>query len=158
MKVPKKVTTVYLISPVWIKRFLENIFELIVIVYIKINLRRAKTIDDVLEVAFNSGIQPWQLKEEIKNLLLILNKAKPKVILEIGTGRGGTLFLFSNVAHEEAKLISVDLYQIIAKKVLFRYIVRRKQKAFLIQGDSHNVETLKKVEEVLKGNKVDFFL
>jgi cephalosporin hydroxylase len=39
---------------------------------------------------------------EIKNLFLILDKFKPKVVLEIGTARGGTLFLFSNVAHEEA--------------------------------------------------------
>jgi cephalosporin hydroxylase len=94
--------------------------------------------------------------EEIKKLLLILDKVKPKVILEIGTARGGTLFLFSNIAHEEAILISVDLYQTIEKRILFRYIKKEKQKIFLIQGDSHSIETLRKIEEILKGRKVDF--
>jgi len=85
-----------------------------------------------------------------------LDKAKPKVILEIGTAGGGTLFLFSNVADEEATLISVDLYQTIEKRILFRYIKKRKQKIFLIQGDSHSIETLRKIEGILRDNKVDF--
>jgi predicted O-methyltransferase YrrM len=31
-----------------------------------------------------------------------------------------------------------------------------KQKIYLIQGDSHSIETLKKIEELLRDNKVDF--
>jgi cephalosporin hydroxylase len=58
-------------------------------------------LDDILRIAFNSNfIRPVQIMYEIKNLLLILDKVKPKVILEIGTAKGGTLFLFSNIAHE----------------------------------------------------------
>jgi predicted O-methyltransferase YrrM len=85
-----------------------------------------------------------------------LDKAKPKVILEIGTARGNTLFLFSNIAHEIGTLISVDLYQTIEAKVLFKYIKKEKQKIFLIQGDSHNIKTLRKIKEILKDNSVDF--
>jgi predicted O-methyltransferase YrrM len=92
----------------------------------------------------------------MKNLLLILDKAKPKVILEIGTAGGGTLFLFSNIADEEATLISVDLYQTVEKRILFKYNKKEKQKIFLIQGDSHNIETLKKIKAILRDNKVDF--
>jgi len=58
-----------------------------------------------------------------------LDKVKPKVILEIGTARGDTLFLFSNVAHEEATLISVDLYQTIEKRILFRHIKKESRKS-----------------------------
>jgi len=47
-----------------------------------------------LRIAFNSNfIRPVQIMYEIKNLLLILDKAKPKVILEIGTAGGGTFIL-----------------------------------------------------------------
>ena len=143
--------------PVWIKRFLQIILVLQDIIHIKVNLRDSKTLDDILKITFNSTfISPIQIREEIKNLLLILDKAKPKVILEIGTARGGTLFLFSNIAHEEATLISVDLYQTIEKRILFRYIGKEKQKIFLIQGDSHSIETLRKIEGILRDDKVDF--
>jgi len=64
--------------------------------------------------------------------------------------------LFSNIAHEEAILISVDLYQTIEKRILFRYIGKEKQKIFLIQGDSHSIETLRKIEGILRDDKVDF--
>ena len=92
-------------------KFLRIILVLQEIIHVKVNLRKSKTVDDILKIAFNLIITiPWQIKEEIKNLLLILDKVKPKVILEIGTAGGGTLFLFSNVAHEEATLISVESY------------------------------------------------
>jgi cephalosporin hydroxylase len=143
--------------PIKIKRFIQIILVLLEIIYIKINLRKSRTLDDILKITFNSNlIRPIQIIDEIKNLLLILDKVKPKVILEIGTAGGGTLFLFSNIAHEEAILISVDLYQTIEKRILFRYIKKEKQKIFLIQGDSHSIETLRKIEGILKGRKVNF--
>ena len=147
----------YAKSPVWIKRFLQIILVLQDIINIKVNLRNSKKLDNILKITFNSNfIRPIQIREEIKNLLLILDKVKPKVILEIGTAGGGTLFLFSNVADEEATLISVDLNQTIEKRILFKYIKKEKQKIFLIQGDSHSIETLKKIEGILKGRNVDF--
>ena len=140
--------------PFWIKRFLQVLQE---IIHIKVNLRDSKTLDDILRIAFNSTfISPIQVTDEIKSLLLILDKVKPKVILEIGTAGGGTLFLFSNIADEEATLISVDLYQTIEERILFKYIKKEKQKIFLIQGDSHSIETLRKIEGILRDNKVDF--
>jgi len=147
--------------PVWIKRFLQIGWFLILvlqdIIHIEVNLRNSKKLDNILKITFNSNfIRPIQIREEIKSLLLILDKVKPKVILEIGTARGGTLFLFSNIADEEATLISVDLYQTIEKRILFRYIKKGKQKIFLIQGDSHKIETLRKIEGILKGRNVDF--
>jgi predicted O-methyltransferase YrrM len=152
-----KISFIYITSPDWVKRFLRIILVLQDIIYIKVNLRNSKKLDDILKITFNSSfIRPIQIREEIKNLLLILEKVKPKVILEIGTARGGTLFLFSNITDEKATLISVDLYQTFEKRILFRYIKKGKQKIFLIQGDSHNIETLKKIKAILKDNKVDF--
>ena len=152
-----RISFIYAILPDWVKRFLFLPLIIYDIIYIKVNSRNSKILEYILKIAFNLIItRPVQIKEEIKNLLLILDKVKPKVILEIGTAGGGTLFLFSNIAHEEATLISVDLYQPTTKRILFRYIKKRKQKIYLIQGDSHSIETLRKIEGILRNNRVDF--
>jgi predicted O-methyltransferase YrrM len=151
-----KFISIYSLLPIRPKRFLEDILMSIDIIRIKINLRNEKTINDILKLAYKPIFHPQQIKEEIRGLLLILDKVKPKLILEIGTMRGGTLFLFSNIAHEEATLISVDLQQYPLQSRLIRSIFKKKQKIYLIQGDSHNIETLKKIKAILKDNKVDF--
>jgi predicted O-methyltransferase YrrM len=58
--------------------------------------------------ALGIQIKPVQIKEEIKELLVMLAKIKPKFILEIGTAYGGTLFLFSRVADTNAIIISIE--------------------------------------------------
>jgi predicted O-methyltransferase YrrM len=148
----------YSMLPTCPRRFVGIILIVRDLIYIKTNLRKVKTLDDILKIAFNTRmiLTPIQIREEIKNLLLILDEAKPKIILEIGTMRGGTLFLFSHIADEEATLISVDLNQDLWIRILFRYIFKGKQNIYLIQGDSHNIETLKKIKAILKDNKVDF--
>jgi predicted O-methyltransferase YrrM len=148
----------YSMLPTWPRRILGIILLVRDLIYIKTNLRKVKTLDDVLKIAFNTRIilTPIQIRDEINLLLLILNKVKPKVILEIGTMRGGTLFLFSYVAHEKATLISVDINQHLWIRILLKYIFKGKQKIYLIQGDSHNIKTLKKIKAILKDNKVDF--
>jgi predicted O-methyltransferase YrrM len=58
-------------------------------------IKELKMLDNILKVTFNLIItRPWQIMEEIKKLLLILDKVKPKVILEIGTAGGGTYSCF----------------------------------------------------------------
>jgi len=117
--------------PVWIKRFLQIILVLQDIIHIELNLRNSKKLDNILKITFDSNfIRPIQIREEIKNLLLILDKVKPKVILEIGTARGGTLFLFSNIAHEEVILISVDLFQSIEKRIFLDMLEKKSRKYF----------------------------
>ncbi|MDG6998465.1 MAG: class I SAM-dependent methyltransferase, partial [Nitrososphaerota archaeon] len=56
-----------------------------------------------------SGIKPYQIREEISQLLHILKTHPPRVILEIGTAAGGTLFLFTQVASLSGKVLSVDI-------------------------------------------------
>lgn len=108
-------------------------------------------------------IKPTQVKEEILELLKILQQHKPKYILEIGTASGGTLFLFCQVAHPEAKIISIDLaggkfgggYPK-WKIPLYKSFAKDNQKIYLIRGDSHKWSTLKKVEAILDGERLDF--
>ncbi|HHE65658.1 MAG TPA: hypothetical protein ENL09_06510 [Bacteroidetes bacterium] len=116
------------------------------------------SIEELVDFSFNwlNGlIRPWQIREEILELLKILSKRKPKVVLEIGTANGGTLFLFSRAASEDATLISVDLpggkfgggYPE-WKIVLYKAFALPEQEIHLIRADSHNPETLEVVKEI----------
>ena len=55
------------------------------------------------------SIKPVQVKYEIAELLKIACRIRPKVILEIGIGGRGTLFLFTRVAEPDAMIISIGL-------------------------------------------------
>lgn len=106
--------------------------------------------------------KPVQVRWEIEELLRILKDFKPKYILEIGTARGGTLFLFTRIAVEDALIISVDLpggpfgggYPLL-KGLTYKFFAKNRQKIVLIRGDSHKLETLQKVKDVLNGGKLD---
>ncbi|MFL5981168.1 MAG: hypothetical protein ACJ74R_05625, partial [Gaiellaceae bacterium] len=59
--------------------------------------------------AFDYGgvsIRPMQVESEIRAFLEALAAEPPRTVLEIGTGRGGTLFLLARAAHERALLVS----------------------------------------------------
>ena len=77
-------------------------------------INKINDIDGALEFAFSFQylaftLRTAQIKYEINKLLEILNDLNPRIILEIGTAGGGTLFLFTRIAHPEATIISVDL-------------------------------------------------
>ena len=69
--------------------------------------------DELLEFLFRKDIHPkigpWQVPEEITQLAKLLEERKPKTVLEIGTANGGTLFIFSRLADDNAVLMSIDL-------------------------------------------------
>ena len=108
-------------------------------------------------------IMPAQVQGEILELLRILDKMKPKVVLEIGTAGGGTLFLFSRIASDDTTIISIDLpggkfgggYPK-WKIPLYKSFARKNSKIHLIRADSHNQETLEKVKNILNDKKIDF--
>ncbi|MEM0085026.1 MAG: class I SAM-dependent methyltransferase [Candidatus Methanomethylicia archaeon] len=130
-------------------------------------------IDELIELAFNFSfplkfngikIRPYQVKEEIMELLKILKSVNPKNIVEIGTAGGGTLFLFAQVARSDALLISIDLpggqfgggypaWKIPFYKSFARYATQRIE---LLRADSHDLNTLEKVKEILGDAQLDF--
>ena len=75
-------------------------------------LNRDCTLNELLDFTFNDCaglVKPGQVQSEVSELLEMIGRMKPKVILEIGTANGGTLFLFSHMAPEAATIISIDL-------------------------------------------------
>ena len=129
-------------------------------------LSRHYNLDKIVDYAYcdcGGLITVFQNKHEILQLLGILHKTKPKYILEIGTAGGGTLFLFSRIASEDAILISIDLpggrfgggYPK-WKIPVYKSFAILNQRIYLIRGDSNNTATFGKVKSILGSNKIDF--
>ncbi|HUW46098.1 MAG TPA: class I SAM-dependent methyltransferase [Dehalococcoidia bacterium] len=147
--------------------FRHNKLEFPLLPYVLLRVRKfhKNNPDDLVDFCFHDAarsLKPLQIKEEILELLKIVNEIKPKVVLEIGTANGGTLFLFSRVASESATIISIDLpggwgggyskWRI----PLYKSFTLLEQKLHLHRVDSHSEGTLSQVEHILDGKKVDF--
>lgn len=84
-------------------------------------------------------------------------------MLEIGTAKGGTLFLLTRVAARDALLVSVDLpggpfgggYDA-TRMLLYRSFAREEQRVELVRAASQEAATRDRVEKLLGGRRVDF--
>ncbi|OHB23167.1 MAG: hypothetical protein A2939_00255 [Parcubacteria group bacterium RIFCSPLOWO2_01_FULL_48_18] len=122
------------------------------------------SVDELIDFVFNKIwgiIKPTQLVQEITGLMEIVKAKSPKIILEIGTDRGGTLFLFSRIIPDSATIISIDLLSKDGgypdwRKKLYNTFKLPGQSLHLIKGNSHDPQTLKKVKDVLGDQKIDF--
>ncbi|MFX0029489.1 MAG: class I SAM-dependent methyltransferase [Candidatus Hermodarchaeota archaeon] len=111
---------------------------------------------------FKIIISALQIKNEIIEFIKIYESYKPKVVLEIGTAKGGTLFLLSRFASSDAHIISLDLpggkfgggYTYWRGK-FYKNFISNKQKMSLIRANSHDYSTLNKVKKVLKKEEID---
>ncbi len=101
---------------------------------------------------------------EIVPLLELLADDPPRTVVEIGTDRGGTLFLWSRVATADALLVSVDIRPVVGRFgrfspfVLVRYAFRRGDQriVFVDRANSGDAATVGRVEGALHGRPVDF--
>jgi cephalosporin hydroxylase len=150
------------------ERVLGYAFYPFIVRKFKSSIRNINDVYEAIEFAFSHqvfgiSIKPIQIKHEITSLLKIIAELKPKVVLEIGTEKGGTLFLFTRVADPKAKIISIDLpggpfgggYPR-WKIPLYKSFAKEGQEIYLIRGDSHNIQTFEKVKRILNGEKVEF--
>jgi predicted O-methyltransferase YrrM len=120
--------------------------------------------DSDARIAFARKFRPRigvnQIDREIKRLCVILARHRPRTVLEIGTAGGGTLFLFSAVAADDATLISVDLPPPAGyprdRWLLYRAFGRLRQRVLLLRSDSHDPSTLRLVTKQLRNRPLDF--
>lgn len=77
----------------------------------------ADTVEEVIHLAdtfvgrgFYNSIRPLHNPGETRALTELVSKRRPKVIMEIGTCSGGTLFVWSRCVRDAALIVSVDLY------------------------------------------------
>jgi len=99
---------------------------------------------------------------EFAALVAIARKERPRVVLEIGSLKGGTLWAWCRIAAPDATIISVDLpggefgggYASTETPKIKGY-AKPGQTLHLIRGDSHHPDTLAEVERLLAGRRVD---
>ena len=130
--------------------------------------QKIKTVDEAIDFAigFNYAglsIRPGQFKNEISQLLKVVEKLNASRVMEIGTAKGGTLFLFCQVSNPAAKIISADLpggkfgggYSN-SKNKLYKAFAKANQEIILIRKNTHDVSTFEEVKNVLDGQNLDF--
>jgi predicted O-methyltransferase YrrM len=132
--------------------------------------KRPRNLDESLDFAFGFSagavrIAPAQIRSEIRALLLLLEAKKARNVLEIGTARGGTLFLLTRVAAVDASLASIDLpggdfgggYDRIWVPLL-KAMPSERQTLKLIRGDSHDLRTYDETRRWFGGEPLDLLL
>jgi predicted O-methyltransferase YrrM len=96
-----------------------------------------------------------QRENEISQLLELASTTSPRAIGEIGSARGGNLFLFSLILPADSRLISIELEDDRIHRAVYRRLVGPSQKLFCITGDSHKPTTRERVQTALAGNQFD---
>ncbi|MFN3863710.1 MAG: class I SAM-dependent methyltransferase [Erythrobacter sp.] len=106
------------------------------------------SVEKQVEFAMNAGnqfFQPMQNRWEIAELMRRVSQWQPKRVLEIGTARGGTLFLFCQNAAPDATLVSIDLPHGINgggypewKSSIYQSFAQPGQTVTLLRGNSHD--------------------
>jgi len=151
-----------------IREFYRYIKKTIYIPYLLYFLKKHKTIADVdqhIKLSFDQFgglLKPIQIRNEFVNFLKFLKKNNPKYILEIGTANGGTLYLFSKIAKDDASIISIDLpgggfgggYPS-WKVPLYKSFAIKDQEIYLIRASSHDRSTLDNVKRIVGDCKLD---
>jgi predicted O-methyltransferase YrrM len=132
--------------------------------------KRERQLEESLDFAYRFSvgavrIAPAQVRFEIKALLRLLHEEPPRNLLEIGTARGGTLFLLSRVATADARLASIDLpggefgggYDSVWIPLL-RALPRKGQTLKLMRADSHDPKTYDETRRWFAGEPLDCLL
>lgn len=122
---------------------------------------------ELIELAFQfdyGGIQiaPMQVRSEITAFLKFLETHRLERVLEIGTARGGTLFLLSRAASENARLITLDLPDGLFgddsypwRPNFVRSLGRERQEIHALRLDSQRAEAFDQVRKLLCGETLD---
>lgn len=105
----------------------------------------------------------YQHPVEIYKLYRQILELKPSEVLEIGTARGGTLYLWAQAAQEDARIISIDLpdgpfgggYRS-CRMPFYQEFSGERQNLILIRDNAHYSHTHDQVTNTLDGKGIDF--
>lgn len=121
-----------------------------------------RTLSEVVDWAMNFGgggfmtVKTLQIPQEITQLAQAVQDLKPKIIVEIGTARGGTSLIWSYLASE--RVITCDLNDMSLQRPLFSRFPPpgSKCQVTLLSGNSHEASFKARLAKELNGEKADF--
>lgn len=121
-----------------------------------------RSIEETVDWAMNFGrygyftIHTLQKRSEIIALAKAVAALQPKIILEIGTARAGTLLVWASIATD--KVITCDLVHRSAQRPLLEALPPPGSncQVKLLTGNSHEAQFKQRVAQELAGQKVDF--
>lgn len=118
---------------------------------------------ELIEFLFKSYyITPMQDPVEMMFLGEAIQELRPKCLVEIGTGQGGTLFFLTRVASRRSTIISMDLPEgrtgaySLRRQLLYECFRRRGQKVRLLRGDTHLAWMVRHLKGLLGEQQIDF--
>jgi predicted O-methyltransferase YrrM len=104
-----------------------------------------------------------QVRAEALCLLRLVERSRPRTVLEIGTLHGGSLLLWARAAASDATLISVDRppWEVDdpaerAKRAAIERVGSRHQRVRTLRGDSHDPALQQQARLLLDATAVDF--
>lgn len=99
---------------------------------------------------------------ELRHFLARVQAQKPRVVVEIGTARGGMLYCFAQLAARDATLVSIDLPgapncggQTATEREVFATFGPASQQMHFIPADSHLPATREQLRQILAGRRID---
>ena len=134
--------------------------------------KASSNVDEIFEFSenylgrgFYARIHSYQNPSEIISLGRLVKEINPETILEIGTHKGGTFFMWCRISQNLRFIASIDLpggkygggYVKARERLLREFIYDRyNTKMCLIRDDSHKKTTYKLISSSLKKQNLDF--
>lgn len=108
-----------------------------------------------------STIGPSQVMKEITKLFELIKGENPQTVLEIGTDKGGTLYLWCQAAAEDATIVSIDLssrrrYSPRRRDLYAKFVKSIHQKLHFLPFSSHEQSTVEKASTLFGNKKIDY--
>lgn len=107
------------------------------------------------EVQRSGEFRSEQKRTELLALLEHMAKRPPMFLCEIGSSRGGTLFLLASVCAPTATIVSIDKGISLVRRLVYQRMTNDRQRIVCIRGDSRSARTIKRVENILGKNRLD---
>lgn len=111
-------------------------------------------------------VRAKQIPEELEELVGIVRDIEPKVVLEIGTAKGGTFYTWCRTLSTATTIISLDLPQgefgggYSERHISLFESFSNDKNLFFVRENSHNESTYEAIQEILEtqtdGDVVDF--
>ena len=123
---------------------------------------RKRTIEEIVDKALEFGarkefeVKTMQVRDEILALARTVAAIRPRIVLEIGTAFGGTLFIWSQLASE--LVVSCDITDKSMQRSFYHTFppFGSRCEVDLLTGDTHDTAFRKRVAARLNGKKADF--